>query len=396
MLWAKKLEGIRPFHVMEILQRANHLQSIGRDIVRLGVGEPDFPTPKPVLDAARQALDEDQTCYTPSLGMYELRTKVAGWYRLQYGVNLNPERVIITAGTSGAFVLAFGLLLNPGERVAIADPGYPCYPNIIRFLGGEPVSIPVGPEHHYQLDAPLLEPQLDAGLRAVLVTSPSNPTGTLIPDAAFDRVTNCIETAGGVLISDEIYHGITYEVKARTALEFSDRAIVINGFSKYFAMTGWRLGWMIIPEDAIRLVEILVQNLYISASTLSQYAALSAFECEPILRQQIQNYDLNRKFLVDSLREMRFDVVVEPKGAFYIYAHAGLVLQQTGISDTQSLCHILLEEASVAVTPGLDFGHYQADQHLRFSYATDRKRLKEGVRRIAQFLAQYRQKNLSG
>jgi aspartate/methionine/tyrosine aminotransferase len=386
MIWAKKLTHIRPFYVMEVLRRAKELEASGRDIVRLEVGEPNLPTPTPILEATHRALEKDQTQYTQAKGSLALRQKIAHWYGQQYGVDISAQRIIITSGTSGAFMLAFGILLNPGDRFAISDPGYPCYPNMIQLLGGEPVRIPVGPQSHYQLNRSLLEPHLKTGLRGGLVTSPSNPTGTLISDQAFSEVVSFFEACDGVVISDEIYHGITYKNPARTALEFSDRAIVINGFSKYFAMTGWRLGWMIVPEDAMGAVEMLQQNLFISASTLSQQAALAAFDCVGAFDQQLNSYDINRSYLIKALLELGFIIPVEPLGAFYIYADLSQILTETGIKDSKTFCERLLEEGGVAVTPGLDFGLYRPGDHLRFSYATDFSRVKEGVSRLAKFL----------
>ncbi|MBF0454467.1 MAG: aminotransferase class I/II-fold pyridoxal phosphate-dependent enzyme [Magnetococcales bacterium] len=373
---------------MEVLQRAKVLVAQGRDIVRLEVGEPDFPTPAPVLEAAHRALDRDQTRYTEAKGSLVLRQRIARWYGTQYGVDISPQRIIITPGTSGAFLLAFGIVLNPGDRLAISDPGYPCYPNMIQLLGGVPVRIPVGPEHHYQLSAPLLLPHLSSGLRGGLITSPSNPTGTLIPNRSFAEVIALLESEKGVVISDEIYHGITYGEPAKSALNFSDQAIVIHGFSKYFAMTGWRLGWMVVPEEAMRSVEMLQQNLFISASTLSQQAALAAFECGDAFQDQLTIYDKNRCYLMAALKELGFIIPVEPLGAFYIYADVTRILAETGLADAQTFCRLLLEEAGVAVTPGLDFGQFRADVHVRFSYATNFSAIEEGVSRIGQFLGQ--------
>ncbi len=386
MVWAKKLAAMQPFHVMEVLQRANELAASGRDIVRLEVGEPDFPTPEPVLAAARRALAADRTRYTPALGIPELRQAVADWYQSRYGVTVEPQRIIITPGTSGAFVLAFALLLDPGHRFAISDPGYPCYINMIQLFGGQPVQVAVGPGDRYQLSPGLLEPHLRQGLRGALVTSPSNPTGTLIDGAALAGVTGAVESAGGTVISDEIYHGITYGERARSVLEFSQRAIVINGFSKFFAMTGWRLGWMIVPGDAVRQVEILSQNLFISAPTLSQYAALAAFDCQAQLDRQVSAYDSNRRFLLNALKKLGFLVPVEPTGAFYVYADVSKILDRTGLGEARTLARQLLERAGVAVTPGIDFGINRSQNHLRFSYATTPDRLREGVARIAAFL----------
>lgn len=387
--WATRADAIRPFYVMDVLERAKRLQAEGRDIVRMEVGEPGFATPAPVLEAGLQALKDDRTNYTPALGIPPLREAIAAWYGRTYGVDLSPERVVITPGTSGAFLLAFGLLLDPGDRVAITDPGYPCYPNIIRLLGGEPVTVPVTAEAHYQFTPEALAPLIDeggGGLKAALVTSPSNPTGTLIPDPAFQGVLEVVEQGGGVVVSDEIYHGITYGVRARSALEFSDRAIIVNGFSKFFAMTGWRLGWLIVPEEAVRRVEILAQNLFISASTLSQHAALKAFDVEPDLAARIAEYDEKRRYLLAHLPGLGFHVAVEPRGAFYIYADVGEVLSKLDLPDARELSRVLLEEAGVAVTPGLDFGRHGTDRFMRFSYAAPLARIREGVDRLRLFL----------
>jgi aspartate/methionine/tyrosine aminotransferase len=386
MIWADKLSGIKPFYVMEVLHRAKELEAQGRSIVHLEVGEPGFQTPEPVLAAAQRSLEQDLTRYSLAQGSMTLRKRISAWYASRYEVDVAPERIIITAGSSGAFMLAFGILLNPGDRFAISDPGYPCYPNMIRLLGGEPVRIPVGPESHYQLTTDLLQPELSAGLRGGLITSPSNPTGTLIPDDAFAGVVELLEAAGGVVISDEIYHGITYGKPAESALKFSDRAIVINGFSKYFAMTGWRLGWMIVPEDAMPSVEMLQQNLFISAPTISQQAAIAAFDCTEVFHEQIKHYDKNRTYLLEALKGLGFVIPVEPMGAFYIYADISKLLEETGITDSKLFCQRLLEESGVAVTPGLDFGLFRSGEHLRFSYATDFSSIQEGVERISNFL----------
>ena len=387
--WADKLSAITPFHVMEVLKRAKDLQAAGADIVRLEVGEPDFPTPPPVLEAGREALRKDLTRYTSALGLPELRVAISDWYWRTYKVKIDPQRVIVTPGTSGAFLLAFGILLNPGDRFAISDPGYPCYPNIIRMFGGVPVSIPVNATDHYQLTPQTLAGELAAGLKGALITSPSNPTGTLITKGVMETVLAAVCQAGGVVISDEIYHGITYGVRAVSALECSDRVIVINGFSKYFAMTGWRLGWMIVPPDAVRPVEVLAQNLFISASTLAQHAALAAFDAEPSLIERIAEYDKKRLFLLQELPPLGFKIGVEPQGAFYIYADVSELLKRLEVESAQKLCGLLLEEAGVALTPGLDFGTYRADQHIRFSYATGFSKIKLGVERIKEWLENF-------
>ncbi|MBF0610823.1 MAG: aminotransferase class I/II-fold pyridoxal phosphate-dependent enzyme [Magnetococcales bacterium] len=383
--WADKLQAIQPFHVMEVLQRVKELQTEGKDVVRLEVGEPEFATPPKVLQAAHAAIEQDLTRYTPSLGIPALRQKISQWYEQCHGVQVDPGRIIITPGASGAFLLAFGILLDERDRVAFSDPGYPCYPNMIRLLGGEPVAVPVEADDNYQLSPKKLD-GVD-NLRGVLITSPANPTGSLMSGESMAELSQWCRKRGIHRISDEIYQGITYTQKACSLLEFDDDAIVINGFSKFFAMTGWRLGWLIVPADAVRSVEILSQNLFIAASTLSQYAALAVFDEVDRLRQQVLCYDQNRQVLLAGLRELGFRIPVEPAGAFYIYADVKPLLDRLAIPSADELCHRLLEEALVAITPGRDFGQFRASEHVRLSYATDLERIQEGLRRMAQFLA---------
>ncbi|MEG3640550.1 aminotransferase class I/II-fold pyridoxal phosphate-dependent enzyme [Magnetococcus sp. PR-3] len=390
MQWAKKIEQIQPFYVMEMLAKAKALEAAGESIVRMEAGEPDFKTPQKVMAAARQALDEDRTRYTPSLGIPELRKAIAQWYGDRYGVKVCPDRVVVTPGTSGAFQLIFGLLLDAGDRVAISDPGYPCYPNMVRFVNGDPVRIPVSPQAHYQLSAEVLAKHLapthERGLKAAIVTSPSNPTGTLIPDAQMQGLLTAVEGQGGYVISDELYHGITYGCSARTALEFSENAIVVNGFSKYFGMTGWRLGWMIVPPSAVRGIEMLSQNLFISAPTIAQYAALQAFECAGEMDAQVARYDANRRYLLEELPQLGFKIGVEPRGAFYVYTDASEVLKKTGLADGKALCLAALDQAGCAFTPGLDFGDYRSREHVRFCYAAELSQLKKAMQQLRNWL----------
>nr|CRH08120.1 Putative aspartate aminotransferase [Candidatus Magnetococcus massalia] len=386
MDWAKKLSAIKPFHVMEMLAKAKKLEAEGRDIIRMEAGEPDFTTPKRVIHAAHDALDHDHTRYTPALGIAELRQAIASWYQRRYNLTIDPQRVVVTPGSSGAFQLILGLLLNPGDRVAISDPGYPCYPNMVELVNGAPVRVPVTPEDHYQLSAKALKPLMAGGFKAAIVTSPSNPTGTLIPDEQFQSLLKLVEGQGGYVISDELYHGISYGMPTQTALAFSDNAIVINGFSKYFAMTGWRLGWMVIPPSAVRGIETLAQNLFISAPSIAQYAALAAFDCVDELDQQVARYDGNRRFLLESLPELGFKIGVEPHGAFYVYTDASAILAKKGITNGQQLCLQALEETGCAFTPGIDFGRYRADEHVRFCYAADPQRLREAVERLRKWI----------
>ncbi|MBF0188913.1 MAG: aminotransferase class I/II-fold pyridoxal phosphate-dependent enzyme [Magnetococcales bacterium] len=384
---SKRAQRIRPFHVMEVLDRAKAMIAQGRDVVRLEVGEPTFPTPPAIRKAAQDALEQDSTRYTPALGIPELRQAVASWYKDTYNVSVDPHRVVITTGTSGAFLLLFSLLLDVGESLVVSDPGYPCYTNILESVGAEVVRVPVGPERRYHLDQTAVQSVITDKVRGVLVTSPSNPTGTVIDDDSFAALIRWCERAGRFLISDEIYHGITYGRSATTALSLSDQAIVVNGFSKFFGMTGWRVGWMVVPETLVRPAERLAQNLFISAPTVAQKAALAAFESLDLLQEQVQSFDRNRKVLLPALREMGFGITTEPEGAFYIYADVSDLLEKTGLADAMALSNALLEWAEVAVTPGVDFGQHRADCHLRFSYACRLERVEEGIRRIKRFLS---------
>ena len=387
---ARRMAGIEAFQVMDLLARARELEAQGRSIVHIEIGEPDFPTPEPIVAAAQRALGEGRTHYTPALGLPALRQAVAAFYKERYGVKLSAERVVITPGASGALLLALGVLLNPGERVLLADPGYPCNRHFTRFLEGEAVAVPVGPDSAYQLNAELVGRFWDDRTVAAMIASPSNPTGTVIAPSELAAVAAAVEGRGGALISDEIYHGLVYPapraedgMRAISALEVSDRAFVINSFSKYFQMTGWRLGWLVVPEGYRRAVEKLAQNLFIAASTPAQYAALAAFEpgTIAILEQRRAEMQRRRDYLLPALRELGFDIPVTPVGAFYIYADCSRFS-----SDSQTFSRDLLEQAGVAVTPGADFGAHQADRYLRFAYTTDMAQLEEGIARLRRFL----------
>jgi len=365
---------------MQLLERAQQMERSGRHIVHMEIGEPDFPTPKPVLEAARSRLDAGQNFYTPSTGAPELQQALSVWYARQYGLDIAPQRILITPGTSGAFSLIYAVLLEAGESVLLSDPGYPCQRNFIRLAGGEPVNIPVGPDTRYHLSAEQIAAHWQEETRAAVVINPSNPTGTLIDEAELALVAETCADKGGYLISDEIYHGLTYGVNPHCALEYghADHTIVVNGFSKRWAMTGWRIGWVIVPEGLIDAARRVMQNIFIAAPTLSQFAAIAALGAESEVEAMRLAYDERRRYLLGALPELGFDIVVEPQGAFYIYANVSRLTD-----DSHSFCWDMLENAGVAITPGEDFGVYQSAQYVRFSYATDMDCLKEGVRRIA-------------
>lgn len=379
---ARRMESIAPFHVMELLGRAQALEAQGRSIIHMEVGEPDFPTAEPIVAAGHRALAEGRTRYTAAVGIPALRQAIADYYRDQ-GVIVAPERILVTPGASGALQLATAVLINPGEQVLLAAPGYPCNRHLVRMLEGEPVEIPVGADTQYQLNAALVRRYWTDQTAAVLLASPSNPTGTLISRETLRDILVVVEERGGRIVMDEIYHGLIYDEPVPTALATSERIFVVNSFSKYFGMTGWRLGWLVAPEGYARAAEKLAQNLFLAPSTLAQYAALAAFgpETRDILETRRQRFRERRDFLLPALREMGFHIPVIPQGAFYIYADCR---RFTG--DSFSFAMDLLEEVGVAITPGIDFGSFQAHRYVRFAYTNDLENLREGMNRLRRIL----------
>ena len=380
---AQRMAGIRPFYVMELLARARELEQAGRSIIHMEVGEPDFPTPEPVIQAGRQALEDGHTHYLPALGLPELRERIANFYSSHYGVSVGPSRVIVTPGASGALQLAMSILIDPGTSVLMADPGYPCNRHFVHLLGGEAVNIPVGADSGYQLTAKRVEQAWREDTRAVMVASPSNPTGTLLSSDELRAIHKAVRARGGILIVDEIYQGLVYGDDSSTALAISDDLLVINSFSKYFGMTGWRLGWMVAPEPYVEAIERLAQNIFLSAPTPAQYAALAAFEPETlaILEQRRQAFQERRDYLLPALQELGLAFGGTPQGAFYLYADCSAFTD-----DTYRFCQDLLEQEGVAATPGKDFGFNQPERYVRFAYTTEIPKLEEGVRRLGRFL----------
>lgn len=380
---SRRSQDISPFHVMKLLARARELEAAGRDIIHMEIGEPDFPTPQPIVDAGLNAIETGEIHYTPAVGLVELREAIASFYQQRYGVTIAAERIVITPGASGALLLVLGALLDPGQEILMADPGYPCNRNFVRFLEGKTKIIPVTAETDYQLTPELVKQNWTEQTRAVLLASPSNPTGTLVNEASLKAISDFATEQGGYAIVDEIYHGLVYDEQAPTALQFSDDVFVINSFSKYFGMTGWRIGWLVAPEDFIPELDKLSQNLFLAAPTTAQYAALAAFKPETIriLEARRNEFKQRRDFLLPALRDLGFDIPVTPQGAFYLYANCARFTD-----DSFAFSQQLLEEVGVAVTPGLDFGSNKPQQHLRFAYTTSLERLQEGVNRIRQFL----------
>ncbi len=381
---ASRMDGIAPFHVVVLINRAKELEAQGHSIANLVVGEPDAPTPPLIAAAGIRAIEAGRISYTSSLGITELRENIAAWYRARYGLDVPRSRVIVTAGSSGALLLTMGVLLSPGDQVLMADPGYPCNRHFVRTMEGEAVNIPVGANTAYQLTAALVEKHWTEKTAAVLIASPSNPTGTLIDHDELRRIHAVVHARGGALIVDEIYHGLTYGQRDRSALEIAADMFIINSFSKYFGMTGWRLGWMIAPEHYVGAIDRLAQNLFISPSDLAQKAALAAFHPDTValLEQRRDTYRAQRDYLLPELRRLGFDVPVTPQGAFYIYANCERLT-----ADSYQFCWDLLEQAGVAIAPGIDFGDHLARQHVRFSYPKSIEILKLGVERIGKYLA---------
>jgi len=380
---SNRSKDIQPFHVMALLARARELEAQGKDIVHMEIGEPDFPTPQPIIDAGLKAIETGNIHYTPAVGLLELRQTIADFYQRTYGVSVGAQRIVITPGASGALLLVLGAMLDPGREVLMADPGYPCNRNFVRFLEGKTNSIAVTADTAYQLTPELVQQHWSDNTKAVLLASPSNPTGTLVEPDSLKAISEFANEQGGYAIVDEIYHGLVYGQQAQTVLQYSDDVFVINSFSKYFGMTGWRIGWLVAPESFIPELDKLAQNLFLAAPTTAQYAALAAFkpETQKILEARRDEFQQRRDFLLPALRELGFDIPVTPQGAFYLYANC-----KNFTDDSFQFSQQLLEEAGVAVTPGLDFGTNKPEQHLRFAYTTSLERLAEGVKRIKQFL----------
>jgi len=371
-----KRAGIPPFLVMEVMRAANARVAAGEAVYHLEVGQPSTPAPAAVIAAARAALDADPLDYTEALGIPELRAAIAGHYRAKYDLDLAPERVVVTTGSSGAFVLAFLAAFDPGDRVVLALPGYPGYRHIVTALGLVPLSLETGPATRFQPTPELLD-RIAGSIDGLIVASPSNPAGTMLTPAALAALAGYCSDRGIRLISDEIYHGITFGRRAATVAALSDDAVVVNSFSKYFSMTGWRLGWMIAPPDLARAIECLAQNLFISPPTLAQRAAVAAFDCRAELDANVARYARNRALLLRELPKAGFDDLAPADGAFYIYADVSRLTD-----DATAFCRRMLAETGVAATPGIDFDPGRGDRFVRFSFAGASEDMAEAARRL--------------
>ncbi len=370
---------IPPFFVMEVMRAAAEREAAGGEVLHLEVGQPSTAAPARVIAAAKAALETDRLGYTEALGLPALRGAISNQYRQRHGLEVPPRRVVVTTGSSGGFVLAFLAAFDAGDRVAMATPGYPCYRNILSAFGVTPVELAVGPETRFQPTPALLEA---AGpLDGLIIASPANPTGTMIPEPELNELLGYCAGRGIRVISDEIYHGITYGAPATSALGASGEVVVLNSFSKYFSMTGWRIGWMVVPEDLIRPVECLVQNLFISAPTVSQLAALAAFECRDELEGHVARYARNRALLLEELPRAGLDRLAPAEGAFYIYADVSKLTD-----DSEAWCKRLLAETGVAITPGIDFDPARGRRFVRFSFAGSTETIAEAARRLRNWL----------
>lgn len=377
---SERSSRLPPFYVMEILEKAHAMELEGADVIHMEVGEPDFDTPEPVKEAACTALRKGMTRYTHSLGISQLREAIAAHYGRRYGVEVSTDNILVTNGTSPAMVLIFGALLNPGEELILSNPCYACYPNILEFVAGVPRYVDVYEEDGFKYRPSDIAQKLGYGAKGVMVNSPSNPTGIVLSE---QDMTELVEAVGerAFIISDEIYHGLVYEGQERSILEFTDKAFVLNGFSKLYAMTGWRLGYIISPPEFIRPLQKIQQNIHICANSFVQWAAVAALEeTAEYTAEMVRTYDERRRFLLRRVREMGFGVTVDPTGAFYIFANA-----KKFTDDAYHFCLDVLENAGVAITPGIDFGS-GGEGYVRFSYTNSLENLAEGASRLESYL----------
>lgn len=376
---SNRVAEIETFKVMDLLKRAKQLDAAGFDVVHMEAGEPDFTTAAPIAEAAKKAIDHQAIQYTPAAGIPELREAISGWYKSRYGLDVSPERIVVTTGASSALLMIFALLTDAGQTFMMADPGYPCNRQFLRFLEARAQLVPTNAEQNFQLTAELVKQHWQSNTAGVLLASPANPTGTVVHRDELRAIAHQVDALGGSLVVDELYHGLTYEQDVPSVLEVDDNAFVVNSFSKYFGMTGWRLGWLVAPEAAAPELEKLAQNLMISPNTVSQYAALAAFKPETvaILEQRKEQFRLRRDLLVSGLRELGFALPITPEGAFYVYAGA-----QHLTDNTFDYCWDLLEQDHIATTPGMDFGRHRCNEFIRFSYTTGIDRIELALERL--------------
>jgi aspartate/methionine/tyrosine aminotransferase len=373
----KRAEQIPPFIVMDVLERAHALEREGRHIIHLEIGEPDFPTPRCICEAAVEAVQKGQTHYTHSLGILELREAICDHHQEKYGVEISPDRVLVTSGTSPALFMVYSSLLESGDEIIMSDPHYPCYPNFASFFDATPVTVKVHEDDGFQLRPEDITKKIGPRTKAILINSPSNPTGNLLSKDRMEEIAHL----GQPVISDEIYHGLVYGEKEHSILEFTQNAFVLNGFSKLYAMTGWRLGYLIAPPEFVRPLQKVQQNFFISAGSVSQWAGLAALkEARADVERMKGTYDKRRRFMIQRVREMGLGLKVEPAGAFYMLVNARHIS-----SNSYDLAFEILERAGVGVSPGIDFGR-NAEGYLRLSYANSLENIEEGLKRLEEFL----------
>jgi aspartate/methionine/tyrosine aminotransferase len=379
-----------PFLVMEVLEAAQAMERSGRSVIHLEVGEPDFDTPESIKRAACRALDDGHTHYTHSLGLLELRQAISADYRKRYGVSVAPANIAITQGTSPAMLAVFSTILEQGDKVVTSDPCYACYDNFITFAGAEPVKVPVSEDDSFQYRVSAIRAALDDRVRAILINSPANPTGTLLPAERMQAIADLAEEKGLWIVSDEIYHGLVYEGKEHSILEFTDRAFVFNGFSKLYAMTGWRLGYVIAPPAFMRTLQTVCQNFFISANAMAQWGGLTALtdpEAEADVARMVATYDKRRLYMLQRLKGMGFVIKHDPTGAFYVLVNMRHLAARFDGSSLK-LAYDILEKAAVGVTPGIDFGE-NTEGFIRFSYANSLENIAEGMDRLERYLAEH-------
>jgi len=381
---ASRLDHIEPFHVMELVKMAAVLEQQGRNIIHMGIGEPDFTAPPAVVAAAAQAMTERKLQYTPATGIIALRDAISAHYLQTYGLNVPSSRIVVTAGASAALLLACAALVEIGSEVLMPDPSYPCNRHFVAAFDGVAKMIPSGPEQRFQLSDAMVREHWSAHTRGVLLASPSNPTGTSITHDELRKIVASVRERNGFTIVDEIYQGLSYDAEPFSALSLGDDVVVINSFSKYFNMTGWRLGWLVVPEAIVPQIEKLAQNLFICPSSIAQHAGVACFAPESlaIYEERKEEFRRRRDFIVPALRELGFKVPVTPDGAFYVYADCSALTD-----DADRLTIDLLNEAGVVLVPGLDFGPHTAHNYIRLSYATSYENLQEAVARMRQFFA---------
>lgn len=386
---AQRMESIEPFHVMSLLGKAKALEQQGRDVIHLEVGEPDFNTPQPIIAAGIDALRQGDIHYTSSLGLLELRQSIAEFYMTRFKRDISASKVVVTPGASGALLLIMGALIGRGDAVMLADPGYPCNQNFVRFVDGEIQAIAVDDSTSYQLTAELIEQNWQKNTKVVIIASPANPTGTIVPAREMQKIIHLVKDKNAYLVVDEIYQNLVYDMEPSCALtgvdELDEHIIIVNSFSKYFQMTGWRLGWCVVPEQLLQACDHLSQNLFLAAPTTAQKAAMAAFlpETIAILEQRRQIFQQRRDYLYPQLLELGFKIPVKPQGAFYLYCDCS-----AHTNDSVTFAHELLQATGVAITPGIDFGSNQPERYVRFAYTRDINYLEQAVQRLKGFLEQ--------